>query len=965
MEILLLGPVEVRDGDRVHRPAGKQAVLLAALAREPGQTVTRERLIDELWPGDPPETAAKSIDVYLWRLRRAIPGLDLEKRGGGYRLVASREAVDVYRFRDLVERGRAAVAAGEPAAGAELLADALDLWRGPALTGIDGVGGAQLDELRLAAQEDRIAAELETGNDARLAAELESLVLAHPLRERLRALLMLALYRSGRQADALGAYKQAREAFVEELGIEPTPALQRLEQSILRQDPKLELPNTEPTEPFASARSGPRGASLPAESTTLVGRQHELDRIARLLASPTPRLVTLTGTGGSGKSRLALRAAAQQQTAFPGRVFMIALAPVAGPELVIPAIAEALGVPETGGRSLLDSLATHLAHRDTLLVLDNFEHVLDAAADVSALLAACPPLRIIATSRVPLRVKAEHEFEVPPLERDPAVELFAERAREIRHDFTVGSANAGHVAQLCARLDGLPLAIELAAARVRLLTPEAMLARMEHRLDLLTTGASDAPLRHRTLRDSIAWSFSLLEPGQQLLFTRLAVFRGGWRLDGAEAVSAGDVLDDLTVLVEHSLVQMRFGADGEPRFDMLETIAEFAREQLAASEELGEIQRRHAWYFVGLAESIEPWLYTGQRAPSQRRLSEERDNLRAVMAWSAENDIAEPALRILAALWQWYWLSLGEGAATGERILALPSAAPRTAVRAGALFTTALASWGLGLIEPAVRLAGEELVIAQQLGDDLLLARGLMMRAAVEEMSDEERRTSCLEALESVRRTGDSWQEAWIEMTCAMDGMYSSDPAFGEEHGERAVAQFRELDDAWSWAVPGVPLGYSRLQLGKLEEATEILEECLPVLLDVGDLKIGNICAIGLAMVARFSGDLDSAGRHYEHALALCIDAGDPAHTPLCLEGMAAARGPSDPAEAARLLGRASALYDAGHRPWIPGFEIFYPQTLEAVTEGCGNGFDELFEAGRAEAARGGIEPSLSGSALG
>ena len=245
------------------------------------------------------------------------------------------------------------------------------------------------------------------------------------------------------------------------------------------------------------------------------------------------------------------------------------------------------------------------------------------------------------------------------------------------------------------------------------------------------------------------------------------------------------------------------------------------------------------------------------------------------MSWAVEHDNAEPALRIVGALWQWYWLSLGEGYATAATILALPSAAPRTAARAGALFTAALTSWGLGGQDAAVVLGTEQASIAEELGDDLQLARGLVMRA-VFTAGEEERRAICLSALEAIARTGDPWHYAWIEMCCAMNGMYASDPVFAEEHGEEAVARFRELDDPWSWAVPGVPLGYARLQLGKLEEATAILEECLPILLDVGDLKMGNICAIGLAMVARFSGDFDSAGRHYSEALALCVDAGDP-----------------------------------------------------------------------------------------
>jgi DNA-binding SARP family transcriptional activator len=306
MEFLLLGPLEVRDGDRIHRPGGKQGALLALLALEVRRTVSRGRLIDQLWRDDPPESAGKSVDVYVWRLRKAIPGLPIEKVGGGYRLDADLGAIDLRRFEALVERGRAALADGDPALASELLSDALALWRGPALAGLNGLVGTYIDELRLAAHEERIAADLETGSDAGLVAELEALVAAHPLRERLALLLMLALYRSGRQAEALAAYQGARAVLVKELGIEPSPALQRLEQGILRQDPDLERPRPTTAEPFGAVYPAAT-RNMPAELTTFVGRERELERLAALLYDPHIRLITLTGAGGSGKTRVGPR----------------------------------------------------------------------------------------------------------------------------------------------------------------------------------------------------------------------------------------------------------------------------------------------------------------------------------------------------------------------------------------------------------------------------------------------------------------------------------------------------------------------------------------------------------------------------------------------------------------------------------------------------------------------------------
>jgi predicted ATPase len=692
--------------------------------------------------------------------------------------------------------------------------------------------------------------------------------------------------------------------------------------------------------------------------TTFVGRTRELDEVGTLLREPQVRLVTLTGTGGCGKTRLALRTAAGQVESLRGRVFFVSLAQVADARLVVPTIAQVLGVPETAGRTLLDSIATNLAARETLLVLDNLEHVLEAAGDIESLLAACPLLRVLVTSRVPIGIPREVAIEVTPLDvpgegtsaadvlEYPSVQLFADRGRDIRHDFSVGASNGAAVGELCTRLDGLPLAIELAAARVRLLTPEAMLARVSERLDLLATGEPDAPSRHRTLRASIGWSHDLLEPGEQAVFRRLAVFRGGCTLAAAEAVCEA-TLEDLTKLAEHNLVTTRFGVDGEARFGMLETIREFAAERLRESGELDELERRQAEFFAELAEHVEPYLNTGRRAPWQQRLAEERDNLRAAIGWLVDCDRAEPALRILAALWQWYWLSLSEGRDAAMRVLALPSAAPRTNERSGTLFTAALTSWGLGDLEAASSLGEEAAAIAREVGDDLREARGMVLTAARYHDDPEPGKAVIRRAIETVARTGDAWQYAWMTMTGAIHGMYISDPEFAVEYGEEAVRRFRELDDDWSWAVPGVPLGMGRLQLADLDGAREILEECLPVLLDVRDFKMGNICVIGLALAARFTGELEEAGRRYAQALSLCAEAGDLAHAPLCLEGMAAARVAEDPAEAARLLGAARAMIDAGHTPVIPGFEVFFEGTRDVAAEALGDDLEEFLLEGR------------------
>ncbi|HSI97330.1 MAG TPA: AAA family ATPase, partial [Gaiellaceae bacterium] len=423
-------------------------------------------------------------------------------------------------------------------------------------------------------------------------------------------------------------------------------------------------------EEFPPLRStGGRPNNLPSDVKTFVGRQEDLEAVRELLLSPGVRLVTLTGAGGSGKTRLALRVAESLLEPFKDGVFFVDLAPLAASELVLPAIADVLRVPGTGGRSLVDSLATNLAGKHLLLVLDNVEHVVGAAADVASLLAAAPAVEVLTTSRVPLGLQGEHEVQVAPLPlpsldaepdelvRSPAVQLFVERAREIRSDFELTAANGATIAEICRRLDGLPLAIELAAARTRLLLPAALLERLEDRLGLLTEGAADAPSRQRTLRSAIAWSYDLLEERERALLRGLGVFRGGCSLEAAERVCGDDAFAALTALAKHSLVVTRWNELGEPRFELLETVAEFARERLAESGQSDELARRHASCFAELAEEAEPSLYTDERGPWLRRLADDRDNVRAALAWSVDRDEAAVGLRLLGPLWLWWWTS--------------------------------------------------------------------------------------------------------------------------------------------------------------------------------------------------------------------------------------------------------------------------------------------------------------------
>ena len=419
-----------------------------------------------------------------------------------------------------------------------------------------------------------------------------------------------------------------------------------------------------------------RRHNLPTHPTALLGRERELAEVRKLYEDGA-RLVTLTGPGGTGKTRLGLQVAADLLDAFEHGVFLVELAPISDPALVPSTVAQALGVRDIGSRPIVDAVKKHLRSRSVLLLLDNFEQVLPAAAVAADLLAACPGLAVLATSREPLRLRGEHEYAVPPLalpeaglgttsevvSQAPAVALFVQRARAVRADFALTDENAAAVAEVCARLDGLPLAIELAAARVRLLTPEAMAARLERRLPLLVGGARDLPARQRALRDTIAWSHDLLDEHERRLFRRLSVFVGGWTLDAAEAVCNTDgnldTLDGLESLVSKSLVRQDVDARGEPRFAMLETIREYALERLAASGEAAEMRQRHADNYVALAERTAPELYGHGLVAWFVRLEAEHDNMRAALAWSqAEERGAGIRLRLPLALWR-FWLVRG------------------------------------------------------------------------------------------------------------------------------------------------------------------------------------------------------------------------------------------------------------------------------------------------------------------
>ncbi|WUI01793.1 AAA family ATPase [Spirillospora sp. NBC_00431] len=681
MRIGILGPLDVRDeAARPVEVGGRRLrALLVRLAVEAGRPVSADRLLDDLWDGAPPAGGGNALQALVSRLR-GVAGRDLVEHGpAGYRLGIDPAEVDAVAF----ERGVAAARRENgPARRAERLRAALALWRGPALADVTDAGfasaaTARLEELRLAAVEDRVDAELAAGQPVPPVAELEPLAAANPLRERLRGHLMRALYAAGRQADALEVFEETRQALADRLGVDPSPELSAVHLEILRHDAAAEPP----ARPGPPDVPRPARTNLPAQLTSFVGREEESRRVAKLLRET--RLVTLTGPGGAGKTRLARESAAPFVEEMPDGVWFVPLAPVSDPGDVVHAVLVALGVPDTvrpGETRViarpLERLTDFLAAKRLVVVLDNCEHVLDAAARLAGhVLAQAEGVRILASSREPLGITGESLCPVPslPLPDDgvaaPAdalgyasVRLFADRAAAVRPGFTVDADTVTDVIAICRALDGIPLAIELAAARLRSLTTGQIAARLGDRFRLLTGGSRTALPRHRTLRAVVDWSWDLLDDVERTVLRRLSVFAGGAAPDaavhvcGVEAPGAPephDVIDVIAALIDKSLVM----ADGDPevRYRLLETVRVYAGERLQEAGEAGRVRSAHAAYLVALAERAEPELRRHDQLRWAERLADERGNVTVAFRHLIETGDKATALRLVAAL-VWFWV---------------------------------------------------------------------------------------------------------------------------------------------------------------------------------------------------------------------------------------------------------------------------------------------------------------------
>lgn len=907
MRFRILGPTRVLLADGREIPVGgpRLRALLALLLLDAGHVVSADRLIDGLYGDDPPRGAANALQSQVSRLRQALPAEEnlVEFHPAGYRLAVDREDVDAYRFERLAEAGRRALARGDWARAATVLREALELWRGPALADAPGAPAqaARLDELRLAAIEDRVDADLALGASAALVAELREFVVGHPLRERSRGQLMRALSALGRPAEALAEFEDARRALADQLGVDPSAELAAIHLAVLR-----------------GAEGGSTRKTLPSQLTTFVGRDEELTRVGALLGER--RLVTLIGPGGAGKTRLAIEAAGR----LDGEVRFVELAGLTDGSDVPQAVLSALGLRDAGlrapaepGWQPTDRLVEALAERRLLMVLDNCEHVVaDAARLAARLLGACPALRVLATSREPLGLAGEalcplSGLTLPPVgtpEPDvhdyAAVRLFAQRAEDAAPDFAVTPANLGTVLRICRTLDGLPLAIELAAARLRALPVTEVAARLDDRFRLLSMGSRAASPRHRTLRAVVEWSWDLLDDAERQLARRLTVFAGGTTLEVAERVCGlpgEEFVDALTGLVDKSFVELAGG-----RYRMLETVRAFCAERLAEAGEADDLRRAHTAYFLEFAWTASDHLRRPEQLHWLRRLDAERDNLHAALRRATAASDAADAAGMVAALSFYWWLRgmRGEGARLAADVLGLLGTEAPPGLReeyALCVYNASLGGFGplesLGTQRSVIRsldrpprqpfllyLSGisagppsggsehvDELMreLRRLVGpDEWVNALGAMGRGSAQMFSGrwDQAGTDLEIALDGFRQAGDRWGSMITLGALGELAARRDDPEAAGTSMDQAMTLAEELESVVDQADMLRTRGEIRLRAGALAAARDDFAAALLLAQRSGAPEFVAAARLGLAQAARLSGDLVEARRFCEAA---------------------------------------------------------------------------------------------------
>jgi predicted ATPase len=748
---------------------------------------------------------------------------------------------------------------------------------------------------------------------------------------------MLALYRSGRQAEALEAYRHAREVLVGELGLEPGAELRRLHEAILAHDPALVAP--------AESGTPPLHRVLPTLPNRTIGREHEVTAVgARLRAEPV-RLLTLTGPGGVGKTRLAVEVARSVEAEFGGGAAFVSLAAVQRADEVPAAIAGTLEIALMAGESPADGVERYLRDRQLLLVADNFEHVLDAAPFVAGLLDACPAVTVLATSREPLALAAEERFPVAPIAAADAVALFAERARGIDPGFALDERSADAVAEICRRLDGLPLAIELAAARCGLLSPAELAERLGDALGALGEGARDAPARQRTLRAAIEWSHDLLNEDEQEAFAHFAVFAGAPDVEAAEAIT-GAGLDTLDRLLAKSLLVRRRSARSATRLAMLETIRSFAVERLAARSDAEAVRERHFRHYLEVAErhgSDRALWGAGHRA-HLAELDACIDDLHGAMGWAVRRSGGHEALRLCAAL-SWYWLARDRYLDAMEwsgQALSLPGTDADAVLRARVLCLVAACLWGLGRAAEQPPILAEAEALARSHADPVQLARVLESRSVFASgVGTPDVANAYAEEALSLAGLDD-----WTSAMAARARVLATQPgAQLHERVDRAVSLLERAGNHFHLVSVLASAAYGALVEGSYAQATAYIERALPIARGLDNPHMWMLVRGNEAMAVLLAGDLEAARFAFREELRLCRDLG---FVPFVYEGLrglaaiAAADGDDD--RVARLCGAAER-----HRHGQPddAAQARLDVTFDSARARCGaDAWDAAFRAG-------------------
>ena len=1019
---LLGAPSVERDGAPLALGSRKNVALIAYVAvTNPSGAHSREALTTLLWPEFEPSRARAGLRRTLSELKKALSG-DL--------LVVDRESVGLDPDADLwldVEEFRRLTQAWEDhdhpetevcSACLTSLAEAVELYRGDFMEGFSLRDSPDFDDwqffqteglrLGLAGALERLVGGHTTQGDYQPAIPYaRRWVALDPLHEPAHTHLMSLYAQTGKQAAALRQYQECVRVLEAELGLPPSPETTTLYEQIKAGPADREESPLPPSLPRHN---------LPAQVTPFIGREAHLAGVRGELARSEVRLLTLTGAGGTGKTRLSLQVATESLDDYEDGVFFVELAPIRDPALVVPTIARALGVRELGGRPLLESLKDYLRGKHRLLVLDNFEHLVPATPVIGDLLAAAPRLKVLVTSRASLRAYGEHEYLVPPMTTsDPgalpsleclaqmeAVQLFVERAQAIKTDFALTDQNAPAVAEICARLDGLPLAIELAAARIRLLPPREILRRLDSRLEFLTGGVRDLPSRQQTLRSAIDWSYDLLSDDEKTLFRRLAVFVGGCSLEAAEAVGKTggglDVLGGLEGLVDKHLLR-RSDVDGQPRFGMLETIREYAMAQLDASGEEERIRRQHATFFLAMAEEAEPALAAAEQVAWLNQLEIEHDNLRAALAWSIETTI-DVGLRLAGALGTFWrvrgyhgegrdWLAkalakrhTGGASADSLRAKALSSAGKlalfqgdakaayslqeesvdlwrKVGDRRGlayALRELAPAAWRQDDLTLALTAIEASVVLFRQMDDKFGLAGTLFWQGYLYYVVGdfETARSIAVECISLAQAKRDINREARATIILGHIAFRQDDYAAARPLYEKSLSLFREARDRYGISVLLTALGDLSYVQGDYERAQTLYEEGLDISREIGNGSAVAQMLCRLGGVSSHLGSWEEARNLLAESFARWQELGDKRGIAGCLVEWAGIVSGEGPERAARLLGTARAFLEAGDTYPPPTLQAElradYDRTMASVREQLDETtFTEAWTEGRAQ----------------